>query len=209
MFTIKYKSDGSIKRYKAQLVAKGFTQTYGIDYLETFTPVAKLNTVRVLLSLATNLDWPLQQLDIKNALLYGDLKEELYMDAPPGFGEKFGMRVCKLKRSLYRLKHCRELGLRDLLNLSKVRGTLKDKLIIKCSLDILTKDVVSEINWLKTSLSSTLEIKDLGSLRYFLGMEVARSKKEIVVSQQKYILDLLKETGMNSYRLAYTPINPN
>lgn len=84
VFTIKYKSDGSIKRYKAQLVAKGFTQTYGIDYLETFTPVAKLNTVRVLLSLATNLNWPLQQLDIKNALLYGDLKEELYMDAPPG-----------------------------------------------------------------------------------------------------------------------------
>jgi hypothetical protein len=65
VFTLKHKSDGSLERYKARLVAKGFTQTYGIDYLETFTPIAKLNSVRVLLSLATNRDWPLQQLDIK------------------------------------------------------------------------------------------------------------------------------------------------
>ena len=73
VFTIKRKSNGTVERYKAHLVAKGFTQTYGIDYLQTFAPVAKLNTIRVLLSLAANLDWSLQQLDVKNAFLNEEL----------------------------------------------------------------------------------------------------------------------------------------
>ena len=78
MFTVNFKSNGSLERYKAHLVAKGFTQNYGIDYSETFAPVVKLNTVRVLLSIAINLDWQLQQLDFKNAFLNGDLKEGIY-----------------------------------------------------------------------------------------------------------------------------------
>lgn len=105
VFAFKYNTDGSINRFKARLVAKGFTQSYSIDYEETFAPVAKLNSIRVLLSLVANQEWPLQQLDIKNAFLNGDLEEEVYMEVPPGLDthENFG-KVCKLRKSLYGLK---------------------------------------------------------------------------------------------------------
>jgi len=75
VFTVKYKSDGKIDRYKARLVAQGFTQTQGLDYEKTFVHVAKLNSIQVILSLAVNLDWKLHQLDIKNAFLNGELEE--------------------------------------------------------------------------------------------------------------------------------------
>ena len=97
----------TIDRYKARLVVKRYAQRYGIDYQDTFARVAKINTICILISIAANRDWPLQQFDVKNAFLNGDLEEEVYMELP--FEVKNGSsckgEVFKLKKSMYELKH--------------------------------------------------------------------------------------------------------
>ena len=179
------------------MVAKVFNKTYGIDHSKTFAPVA--NTVRILLSLAANLDWFLHQLDVKNAFLDDDLEEEVYMDSPPGSEHRFGTKVCKLEKSLYVLKQSPRAWFETFTQSVKRQGysqgqahhTLFTKfssnwkivaLIVYVDNIILTGDDEEELARLKKNLAAEFEIKDLGSLRYFLGMEVACSKRGIVIS---------------------------
>jgi transposase InsO family protein len=227
VYTVKFHPDGLVERLKARLVAKGYTQTYGIDYDDTFSPVAKISSVRVLISLATNLDWPLFQLDVKNAFLHGDLCEEVYMEQPPGFvaqGESQGY-VCKLRKALYGLKQSPrawfgkffetvlKFGLQrcqtdhSVFHLHTSAGYIL--LVVYVDDIVITGDDSGGIARLKQFLQEQFHTKDLGKLRYFLGIEVARSRTGINLSQRKYALDLLEETGLLGSRPVDIPMDPN
>jgi Reverse transcriptase (RNA-dependent DNA polymerase) len=193
-------------------VAKGFTQTYGIDYQETFAHVAKMNTVRILLSVVTNLGWNLFQMDVKNAFLQGNLEEEVYMTLPSGHkNESNPSQVCKLKKTIYGLKQSPrawyvKLSF-SLLKINFFKSTADSSMFIKHLQNttiiilvyvdniIITGNNNEEIKRVKQYLKREFDIKDLEKLSYFLGIEIAHSSKGLFLSQRKYVLNVLKETG--------------
>ncbi|KAF5819826.1 putative RNA-directed DNA polymerase [Helianthus annuus] len=225
VFKIKYKSTGEIERYKARLVAKGYSQKEGIDFEETFSPVVKMVTVRCIISLAVEKNWPLYQLDINNAFLYGDLKEDIYMSLPEGYYSKDESKVCKLVKSLYGLKQAprmwNEKLVRVLIDFGFKQSKCDHSLFIKSTNSVflvllvyvddivLTGNDISEIDKVKKLLQSKFLIKDLGLLKYFLGIEVIRSSQGICLSQRKYCLDLLAEFGLTGCKPVNTPIEQN
>ncbi|OMO83306.1 Integrase, catalytic core [Corchorus capsularis] len=207
-----------------RLVAKGYAQEHGIDYEETFAPVAKMTTVRTLISVAATRHWPLFQMDVKNAFLNGDLHEEVYMQPPPGYSCE-AKKVCRLRRALYGLKQAprawfekfndtmRQIGFLQsandsaLFHLSSKQGTIL--LLIYVDDMIITGDDSKGIEQLKQHLFDKFEMKDLGFLRYFLGIEVAYSPRGYILSQSKYANDVINRARLTDERTADTPIELN
>ncbi|CAL1383720.1 unnamed protein product [Linum trigynum] len=219
VYKTKLLDDGSIERRKARVVAKGFTQVYGVDFLDTFSPVVKINTVKTLLAVASVKNWELSQMDVSNAYLNGELEEEVYMKLPPGM--EIPGKACKLKKSLYGLKQAERqwyARLTDALirfgfNQSFsdyslfTKKTSQGITIILVYVDdiILSGDDQDMIQEAKDFLSKEFKVRDLGKLKYFLGLEIARSSAGISVTQRKYCLDLLIDTGFLSSKPSKTP----
>ena len=223
IFVIKRKADGTIDRFKARLVAKGFHQRPGIDFQETFSPVIKHVTIRVVLGLAARKNWVLRQLDVNNAFLQGKLTEEVYMSQPPGFIDKDKPHhVCRLHKAIYGLKQAPRAWyneLRDFLLSNGFVNSLADASVFYFHMgDVLiymlvyVDDIVFTGNNAKAIdrfiqvLSNRFSLKDMGALSYFLGLEVTRSSAGIRLNQRKYTTDILSKYHMLGAKPVPTPM---
>ncbi|GJZ02295.1 putative RNA-directed DNA polymerase [Tanacetum coccineum] len=223
VYRLKRDKNGAITRYKARFVAKGFRQQPGIDFHETFSPVVKSTTIRAVLSLAVTNDWPLRQLDIQNAFLHGNLKEQVYMKQPPGFIDpQRPNHVCLLHKSLYGLKQAPrawferlskalfDLGFKG----SKTdpslfiysRGDTLLYILVYVDDIIVTGNNKGTIDNIICQLGSAFALKDLGPLNYFLGIEIVPHVSGILLSQKKYILELLQSVGLSNCNPVSSPM---
>eukprot|EP00253_Pinus_taeda_P033382 PITA_33382 len=227
LYKPKINADGSIEKLKARLVAKGYSQQEGIDFDDTFAPVAKLNTIRMLISLETKHKWQLHQLDVKSAFLNGDLKEEIYLVQPEGFVKKGQEHlVCKLKKALYGLKqaprswyekidsffvqHGFHRSLNDP-NLYTKFNKQRQFILISLYVDdmIITRNANNLIKEIKQQMSQVSEMKDVGNLHYCLGLEVWKDSGQTFLTQGKYARNLLERFIMEQCKLATIPLQQN
>ncbi|HVX00705.1 MAG TPA: reverse transcriptase domain-containing protein, partial [Candidatus Babeliaceae bacterium] len=211
----------------ARLVGKGYNQKEGVDYFETFAPVAKLSSIRALLALATHHDLEIHQMDVKCAFLNGVLEEDIYMEQPQGFIEKGKEHlVCKLNKTLYGLKQASRqwytkmdqtlssLSFRRLES-DNCTYVYQDKHNVVMYICLFVDDLLMfsnsliRLNILKKKLSSLYKMKDLGEAEYILGMQIVRDRKKGILSicQSGYIRNLVQKYGLAEAKPVYTPLD--
>ena len=206
------------------MVAKEYTQVYGSDYGDTFSLVSKISFVYPVAAMCS---WSLYQLDIKNVFLHGDLSKEVYIEQPPGFfahGES--SLVCRLRRSLYGLKQYPRTWFGHFSSVVQEFGKLRSTvghsifyhhnslgqciyLVVYVDNIVITGSDRDGIQKLKQILFTHFPTKDLGKLKYFMGIEIAQSSSRAVLSQRKYALYILEETDMLDSKSVDTPMDPN
>ena len=232
VFKVERKSDGSIDRFKARLVAQGFGQREGLDYNKTFAPVVKATSVRTFLSIAAILDLDLRHLDVKTAFLNGEIEEDIYMKQPPGYESQKGngSLVCKLHKALYGLKQSprewnkvlnrfiEELGFTRCASdqCMYVMRTSDNKLLM---LNVHVDDMIiasspgarKEVEDIVNAFKGRFKMSDLGELSFFLGWEVHRDReqKKLWISQRRYVEDILERFHMKDCKSSKTPLPPN
>eukprot|EP00253_Pinus_taeda_P024114 PITA_24114 len=193
VYKTKSNVEGKIEIHKVRLVFKGYKQQYGRDYEETFALVARIETVRVVLSIAAQNKWKFYQMDVKLAFINGVLMEEVYIEQPLGYENKgYEHRVCRLKKALYGLKQALRVWY------SRIDSYLLENGFEKCNDDYLIENF-------KTVMKEEFEMTDMGLLRYFLGIEVEKNGNEIFISQVKYVNEVLERFNMQESKAAITP----
>jgi hypothetical protein len=224
IFWHKLNPDGSLSRYKARWVLRGFTQQAGVDYGETFSPVVKPATIRVVLALATSRGWPINQLDIKNAFLHGNLTETVYSQQPLGFIDSaLPSHVCRLNKSLYGLKQAPRTWFTRFTSYLASLGFLASKcdsslfilrrgdtlayVLLYIDDIILTANTSTLLRSIISTLSSEFSMTDLGDLHHFLGINVHRNASGLFLSQNQYALEILDRANMLNCNPLPTPVD--
>ena len=220
VFKLKRLPNGQIDRYKARLVARGFSQKHGIDYYETFAPVVRMESLRILLAIAAREDLEIHQMDVITAYLAGDLEEDIYMEAPPGL-RNATQKVYKLRKGLYGLKQSarvwnqrigkklRESGMIAINSDHSVWVDQNRNLILALYVDdivLLARDIQT-IQWIKDILNKNFNMKDLGPISMVLGIRIRRDRvrKVLWADQTHYVKEILKEFQYEDCKSLQTP----
>lgn len=225
VFKLKKNPDGKILKHKARLVAKGYVQRYGVDYNEVYAPVARLETIRMLLAYAAQRNWEIHHMDVKTAFLNGELEEEVYVAQPEGYRDKkHPHKVLKLHKALYGLKQAPRAWNSKLDQCLKTLGFEKcphehavyrreqegHVMIVGVYVDdlILTGANTSTIKQFKEEMKQKFEMSDLGLLSYYLGIEVKQGEKSISICQSGYARNILEKMGMGDCNPCQIPMEP-